>query len=459
MPKVAIKQFGLFGRNYAISPDCTDCEDIIHGTVYEDQSGNKLCADCFEAADLVLCPNCADVTTRTDMIENPDGDEWCTDCALSDSFECESCNGRSWDTDCVTVEHNNGRYGRTETVHLCERCADRETTCCSDCDKRIYQQDAIGTAAGDEICQGCYEDSYITCEDCNEVVHNDNARFTDNGCYCSDCGSQDEGNFDPAGFRDRTGSMTEIGSTRCFGVELETDECGGYSDLSGSNAWGVKDDCTVAGKEFYSDILSGDDGLDAIREWGKVADRHGWDAGASSGYHLHLDMRGESDDSLYAVAYAYRRTENVWFSFVDGYRRRCSYSRPMTISCADINEAAADGRSFYSFSARGSRYFWCNLVAFSHHSTIEIRSYEGTCDDTEVINWVKAHTRFADWATGLGLAGVKKALDGMGCDDMFRLIMREVWQDYPLSDYYAEKARRHAHGYLTESISLEACTT
>jgi hypothetical protein len=253
--------------------------------------------------------------------------------------------------------------------------------------------------------------------------------------------------------------VTEIGSTRCFGVELETDECNGYFDLDGSAAWGAKDDCTVLGKEFYTDILSGDDGLEAIRELGRVADSNGWAAGNSSGYHLHLDMRGENDDSLYAVAYAYRKTEQVWFSFVNQRRRTGTYSRQMNICCADIDAAAAGGRSFYSFSSRGGRYFWCNLVAYGHHSTFEIRSHEGTCDDTEVINWIKAHTRFADWAAELGLAGVKEALDGMTDDDLFRFINREVWKDYPLAEYYAKKARRHNHGYLTESINLEACTT
>ena len=457
MTKVAISQGSLFGGSYTVGPDCSDCEGIINGTVHEDQSGNKLCPSCFEDADLAVCPNCEETVDRTDMLENPDGDGWCTDCVENDSFECGGCDKRSWDNGAVSIIHRRGRYGREGTTVLCESCGDRETTCCNDCGNHIYNSDAITAAGGDEICQGCYEDSYFTCEECNDVLHTDEMRSSENGCYCGDC-CQDEGDFNPAGFRDRTGSMTEIGSTRCYGVELETDKCSGYSDLNGSAAWGAKDDCTVSGKEFYTDILSGDDGLEAIREWGKIAARYGWDAGSGTGYHLHLDMRSESDESLFAVAYAYRRTEKVWFSFVEDCRLEGGYSRPMDISCADIDAAAASGNSFYSFSRPGSRYYWCNLVAYAQHSTFEIRLHEGTCDDIEVINWVKAHTRFADWAAELGLAGVKKVLDGLSCDDMFRLIIREIWRDYPLAEYYADKARRHNHGTLTESINLEACT-
>jgi hypothetical protein len=250
--------------------------------------------------------------------------------------------------------------------------------------------------------------------------------------------------------------MTEIGSTRCFGVELETDECEGYQDLEGSGAWGAKNDCTVEGKEFYSDILNGDDGLAAIEEWGRLAERNGWDAGSSAGYHLHLDMRNESDDSLYAIAYAYRKTQEVWWSFVEGHRHSDTYSHACRWGCADVDAAVRDERSYYSFVGHGTRYNWCNLTAYGAHTTIEIRLHEGTCNGIEVANWVKAHTRFCDWASQLGYAGVKEALDGMDNDELFRLFMRDIWTDYPLCEYYADKARSYDHGFLTNSIGCPA---
>ena len=236
--------------------------------------------------------------------------------------------------------------------------------------------------------------------------------------------------------------MTEAGSARCYGIELETDECDGYEDLKDSGAWGAKDDPTVNGKEFYSAILSGDAGLDAVRTWAKLADRNRWYASDDAGYHLHIDMRNESDDSLYAIAYAYRATQEVWLKFADKCRSSGSYARKCNWDCADVT-ASADSRSFASWSCKNSRYMWFNTCSYGKFTTFEIRLHEGTCDGDAVINWVKAHTRFADWASSKGLKGVREALTGMNNAEMFDLIAREAWQDDELRDYYAKKADNH----------------
>ncbi len=233
--------------------------------------------------------------------------------------------------------------------------------------------------------------------------------------------------------------MTEAGSARCYGIELETDECGGYMDLQDSGAWGAKIDPTVDGKEFYSAILSGDEGLDAVREWAKLADSNGWSAFDNAGYHLHIDMRNESDDSLYAIAYAYRATQEVWLTFVDKCRPSGSYAHRCNWDCGDILQRA-DDLSFYSWSRKNTRYMWFNTCAYGKFTTFEIRAHEGTCDGDAIINWVKAHIRFADWASGKGLDGVEEALSGLDDAGMLDLIAREAWQDDELCDYYAKKA-------------------
>lgn len=431
LPPPTITQPGLFGDDY------------------------PACPKSIEDDDSVVCPNCEDTITRDDLTENPDGDEWCEDCATADTFICDSCDERAWDDDCTTIELS---MGHSNTHNLCESCTDNKTITCDDCGGTVYTDDAFETANGSTICIACYEEAYITCEDCGDIVHQDNSHCNDSGCYCSSCRPSAGRDFDPNGFRNRSGSMTEIGSARCFGIELETDECDGYNVLEDTDAWGAKDDPTVSGKEFYSDILSGDDGLEAIRKWGKLANHNDWQAGGGAGYHLHIDMRGESDDSLFAIAYAYRKSQSVWQSFVESRRLSSTYSRSIEWNCADIFRVVKEGRTFYSFANRGTRYIWCNLCAYSVHSTLEIRLHEGTCDDIEVINWVKVHTRFADWASDLGFEGVVKMLEGLDDDGMFRLFSREVWRDYPLSEYYAKKARHHNHGYLGESINLESCS-
>jgi len=225
---------------------------------------------------------------------------------------------------------------------------------------------------------------------------------------------------------------------------LETDECDGYDELRQTAAWGAKNDCTVSGKEFYSDILGGDAGLEAVRNWGKVAKQNGWRAGSDAGYHVHLDMRREEKDSLYAICYAYCATESVWLKFVEAHRSNGPYSHTIRWSLADVISAAGD-QSFYSWAGQGTRYEWFNRKAYIQHKTFEIRAHQGTCNETEVINWVKAHTRFADWAATKGLAGVREAFDDKNDSELFAIIACEAWQDKELCDYYSKKAEKY-HG-------------
>lgn len=451
----AVLQRGLFGTDYAVSPDCTICEKHITGDVYKDPDGEDICSDCFDLNGYAICPECSETFDKNDLIENPNGDDWCQNCIDDNCFECDNCGNIEWDDERTTVSVRRGY--RSEEESACRSCAE-DTLACSDCGNSIYSNDAIEYAGYEYICECCYEQSYHTCDSCGRIIHHDDSYCTDSGIYCENCRSCYGEDFDPSGFSNSSGSLTDIGSARCFGVELETDGCDGYIDLKGSGAWGAKDDCTVSGKEFFSAILNGDDGLEAIEEWGNLADRNGWDAGSSAGYHLHLDMRNESDDSLYAIAYAYRVTERVWFSFVPRRRHSGTYSCRIRWNASDIDASVREGSSFYTFTRGNDRYQWCNITAYNCHSTFEIRLHHGTCDSEEVINWVKAHTRFADWASDLGYEGVKEVFEEFDWSDangLFLFIIREIWKDYPLSDYYANKARHYNHGWLTSSIGCE----
>jgi hypothetical protein len=442
---MTLVQIGLFEQDYLQSLPCNECESLITGDRYEDTDGETICADCLGKLGQGVCPKCEVTFDKFDMDENPDGIIWCDDCITEHTFDCAQCGNTTWDCEKKVVETHLG------PDDICKACADTGTIECSDCNNIVYQNNCHETRDGDDVCDSCYNDRYGMCDACGDVVHCDDLYCTDYSTHCENCRPCDA-DFDPAGFRNRTGSMTEIGSTRCYGVELETDECEGYHDLEDSGAWGAKDDCTVEGKEFYSDILNGDDGLAAIGEWSSLASCNGWDAGSSAGYHLHLDMRNEANDSLFAIAYAYRKTQEVWFSFVSDSRHDGTYSHSCQWTCNDVDAAVRDKCSYYSFVGNGTRYNWCNLIAYRQHTTIEIRLHQGTCNDSEVVNWVKAHTRFCDWASQLGYAGVKEALGDMDNDDLFRLFMRDIWTDYPLCEYYANKARFYDHGLLTDSI-------
>jgi len=258
--------------------------------------------------------------------------------------------------------------------------------------------------------------------------------------------------YDPNGFHNRSGCTTKIGSERCFGLELETDKCEGYNAFCDHPAWGAKNDCTVSGKEFYSDILNGDEGLEAILDWALLANNNGWEAGESAGYHLHLDLRREVDDSCYAMAYAYKRFETVWLSFVASHRHDNPYSSMVRWDCADVKRAAGR-QDYFRWCQSIARCMWCNTAAFGYHSTVEIRLHQGTCDRDEIINWVKAHARFVDWACTKGLAGVEEALHRMDNNELFSFLVKCIWNDEELGEYYAKKVQYYGHGFITGDVS------
>jgi len=221
-------------------------------------------------------------------------------------------------------------------------------------------------------------------------------------------------------------------------LELETDTCVGYEDLEDGGAWGAKNDPTCCAKELYSDILDGDVGLEAIADLVKLAEKNNWRAGGGCGYHLHIDMRQENNDSLFAAAYAYRITERMWARFVSARRCSDSYCHPIRWSCADLIGYGSTFSQFARTACRG-RYEWVNIAAYNYHSTFEIRLHHGTCNKHEIINWVKAHIRFVDWATTLGFDKVREKMSNLNIGELFDLIASEAWQDNDLRAYYAAK--------------------
>jgi hypothetical protein len=237
-------------------------------------------------------------------------------------------------------------------------------------------------------------------------------------------------------------------SLRKFGVELETEECSDYMDLEGSLAWGSKDDGSVNGKEFYSDILYGDDGLAAVGELCNFAKKHGWMVDRHCGYHAHFDMRNESVDSMKAIACAYLLTYEVWNKFVESERNSNFYCGKHSTSLDEIYGC----NNWHSFCYGIHRYAWINFHAYYSHKTFEVRLHHGTLNGKEVCNWVRAHAVFMDWASSAGWAKVRNTL--LSASDAERFdFMCKIWADAgcaDLEDYYKSKAIANKAPWLEE---------
>ena len=254
-------------------------------------------------------------------------------------------------------------------------------------------------------CSDCFYESYTYCGDCSEVVCLDDCVAIDDCNYCEDCrGSNSPGDWVGCD------EYNQVGSPRRYGIELETHSCDNYSSYNHA-AWGCKDDYSIAGKEFCSTILHGNDGLAAVDDICDYANRNGWTVDYRCGYHLHLDMSKENVDGLKAIALAYHTTYKVWRDFVDLERSYNHHTGPLTIELGEYLKPN-DIEDWRLLVISQARTRWANWQAYQEHRTLEIRLHEGTLDGGRVKNWVRAHCVFADWASGVGYNSVRAALWG-----------------------------------------------
>jgi hypothetical protein len=183
-----------------------------------------------------------------------------------------------------------------------------------------------------------------------------------------------------------------IGSRRRFGVELETYRCPDHNVLNGHTIWECKHDCSIEGMEFVSPILYGDEGLEEIERFCQRAEELHFEVSRQCGYHAHFDVSTESTDSLKAIAYAYRRTYEVWCSLVPNSRSDNRYCGSPDYESSDITH-----EDFDYFVGKRDRFEFVNWRAYLVHGSVEVRLYQGSLDAEEICNWLILHARFIDF--------------------------------------------------------------
>jgi hypothetical protein len=233
-------------------------------------------------------------------------------------------------------------------------------------------------------------------------------------------------------------TIKKTGSGRCFGIELETSQCDNYPKMRGETCFGVKEDGSVDGMEFYSPILCGDKGLAEIRKFCRLAKRHDFEVDDTCGYHLHLDMRDTTIVQRKRIAYAYRLTFSLWQHLVREDRWHNTFCEGPNYSPQELR----DTHNFTTFERRQCRYQFVNLRAFCDHSTYELRGFQGTLDYREICNWIKAHLRFVEFVKDTPMAELD-AMFGQGLRKAKRSLRKVLGTS--LSNYYAKLWRKHAH--------------
>jgi len=231
--------------------------------------------------------------------------------------------------------------------------------------------------------------------------------------------------------------ITELKSSRRFGIELETEECPNHTALRGKTVYGSKYDGSISGMEFVSPILQGDKGLWATRGFCTRARHMGFTVDSDCGFHLHIDVSNNTNLQRRHIAMAYAYTQSFWHSLVASYRAYdSSYCRPL-----DWNgECMVTTYNMPRFCDNQERYIWFNVHSLESHGTFEIRLHEGTLDSKRICNWVKIHLRFADFVQDLKFRQIA-AMFNVNGNQMAKAVM-DTWCDPALRRYFQRVARR-----------------
>lgn len=384
------------------------------------------------------------------------GQYYCSACRNDQFVECHECNQYALRDEAYRINRiwycpncyinmqvccNCGTatpQGRTVAGDFfCPSCYNQVFRICAECGRSVesYHLRQPPDCSG-ALCHDCFDDVCYRCDDCGESIWIDDAVHTDDGTYCRNCYRHAKREWDSKPFGCLSPSYDKIGSTRKFGVELETSDCYNHTDLYDNTIWGCKTDYSISGMEFVSPILYGDDGLEEIKDLCKAG--RGWHVNSSCGYHAHLDITNEDWRSLRSIAYAYHKTYQLWCCFVSQYRRTnnmCASPNYDIETILDIHSA----EDWDYFVARRDRFEFINWRAYLVHNTLEIRIHDASLDSEEICNWIKCHARFIDFVAGCSLNDVKDLLN-CSIEQQFEVLTDIIGKE--LSDYYRSRAEQ-----------------
>ena len=209
--------------------------------------------------------------------------------------------------------------------------------------------------------------------------------------------------------------MPTFNSTRQFGIEIEGTglsvsqaaaalrnagipcEDNGYNHSVRPHWKAVSDASVGDGFEIVSPILSGVEGLEAVKAVAAALVAAGATVDRSCGLHVHVNARDLSSKSFANVARRYARFESEIDALHPRSRRNNSYCQSVNDIVDDITRLEANGYSTRELSQNiGSRYYKVNLVSFLRHGTVEFRQHAGTVDGTKMVNWIMFCVMFVE---------------------------------------------------------------
>jgi len=445
-------QLSLIGES-ATPPSCNPrelvhCEggcnrELMRSDLHPTPDG-LMCEHCMN--DLyATCSDCGRLMRFDDwgecdeLREGPDGVDRCIECNDRLFARCTHCgrlmrrtlsNGQPNPRCCTAPDES--------SIIYCDSCWDARWFECNNCGA-VSNCCSCFYGPNDECyCEDCFGERYVRCGNCGRAIVRGEHCGWDGDPFCERCfGNADTWKVQP--WSGRATSFDRIGSTRRYGVEIETEQCDDYQELQGRTEWGCVYECSTPGKEFVSPILQGDEGFEEIRRMCRFAAERDWTVNRSCGLHIHLDLANDSTEECLRIAYAYRKTYPLWKKFVARSRADNSMCGSPQYSCADIRTF----EHIEDFAELRDRFEYVNWRAYIRHNSFEVRLYHGTLNSREICNWIALHARFMDAVKGMTFEEL---------DEKLGAIARTNWRclcdligDPDLLDYWRRKARRQGN--------------
>lgn len=307
------------------------------------------------------------------------------------------------------IEDDN--YTVFDGVILCENCLDRQTSICSECDARIWNDDNMGTRRM-PLCRDCYNEDYTTCEDCGRVIRRDDAHYFeyDDYAYCDSCY---ENRLDCSihEYSYKPDPIFYGGGNRFFGVELEIDSAGKDEE----NAEQILDEGNRKAEHIYiKSDGSLDDGMEIVTHpmslnyhkesmpWDditRIARSLGYRSHKTPtcGLHIHVnrttfgETRDLQDECISRVLYF---VEHHWEELLKFSRRTESQMNRWAARYGykntpkEIMETAKKGYA--------GRYTCVNITNWN---TVEFRMFRGTLKVNTIIATLELVNRICELAT------------------------------------------------------------
>ena len=204
---------------------------------------------------------------------------------------------------------------------------------------------------------------------------------------------------------------------RNFGVEIETCSCD-YNNAPSS--WEmVHEHC---GLEFVSPIMSGEAGLDSVRD---LYARIKPEVNHQCGLHVHVDVRDFTDADKLELVARLIADKNLFTSRVNQARLDNGFCDGDLPSLQDT-----DTWEGYVYRLHGDRYCWVNLLAVRKHGSIEFRLHEATEDPEKVVAWIEFLVSYVENVrTGQPVTECPACVNQSFINSQVDMLVSNLWSD------------------------------